>query len=218
MTEQGPLPFAPSCENNKNPILKILGDYLPDIVDGGRLLEIGGGTAQHASYFASHFNRLIWQSSEQEEHLATLNCRIEAADLTNLPAGISLNVDENAWRTPENQVETAQRYHAVFTANTLHIMSFNSVHNFFAGLAHHLLPGGLLIIYGPFKYGGEFTSPSNSSFDLWLKERNSQSGVRDFEALDELAQRQSLDLVADHCMPANNQMLIWRKSTQSSRC
>jgi len=66
-------------------------------------------------------------------------------------------------------------------------------------------------VYGPFKYAGEFTSASNASFDIWLKARDPNSGVRDFEWLDELARSQGMVLIEDNAMPANNQLLVWRK-------
>jgi len=102
---------------------------------------------------------------------------------------------------------------AVFTSNTLHIIDTASVENFFLGAGRCLAAGGLLLIYGPFKYGGEFTTQSNASFDGWLKERDPRSGLRDFEWVDELASAQDLLLLEDNAMPANNQLLVWRKQS-----
>ena len=70
---------------------------------------------------------------------------------------------------------------------------------------------GLLLVYGPFKYNGEFTTDSNAQFDLWLKARDPVSGVRDFERINELAESVGLNLLEDNDMPANNQMLVWDK-------
>jgi hypothetical protein len=74
-----------------------------------------------------------------------------------------------------------------------------------------LAPGGLVCLYGPFNYGGNFTSESNARFDAWLKARDPLSGVRDFEALDLLARQQGLVLQQDVAMPANNRTLVWQK-------
>jgi hypothetical protein len=41
--------------------------------------------------------------------------------------------------------------------------------------------------YGPFNYGGAFTTDSNRRFDGWLKSRNAASGIRDFEAVRDAA-------------------------------
>jgi hypothetical protein len=70
----------------------------------------------------------------------------------------------------------------------------------------------VLAVYGPFRYRGDFTTPSNARFDRWLKDRDPLSGVRDFEAVNRLAEEQGLRLLADHAMPANNQLLIWRRA------
>ncbi|MFP5419687.1 MAG: DUF938 domain-containing protein, partial [Gammaproteobacteria bacterium] len=103
------------------------------------------------------------------------------------------------------------RYDAVFSANTLHIMSWAEVAQCFAGIGAVLEPGGVLAIYGPFNYGGRYTSESNARFDAWLKARDPASGVRDLEAVDALAQAQGLVLWQDIAMPANNRTLVWRR-------
>ena len=103
----------------------------------------------------------------------------------------------------------------VFSANCLHIVATDSVENFFAGVGMQLRAGGLLMVYGPFKYDGQFTSESNDRFDDWLKERNPQSGIRDFEWVNSLADRAGLDLLEDNPMPANNQLLVWQSRSGS---
>ena len=70
-------------------------------------------------------------------------------------------------------------------------------------------PGGCVSLYGPFNYGGKFTSESNARFDAWLKSRDPNSGVRDFEAMDRLAALHGLNLMSDIAMPSNNRMLVW---------
>jgi nucleoside-diphosphate-sugar epimerase len=65
-------------------------------------------------------------------------------------------------------------------------------------------------VYGPFRYRGAFTTASNADFDAMLRERDPASGVRDFEAVNALAEAAGLVLQADHSMPANNQLLVWR--------
>jgi hypothetical protein len=102
---------------------------------------------------------------------------------------------------------------AIFCANTIHIVSWPLVEALFRGIGCVLEPGGLLVLYGPFNYNGHFTSDSNARFDVWLKNRNPVSGIRDFEVVDALARKQGLHLVADHVMPANNQTLVWRRQS-----
>ncbi|MBV1932281.1 MAG: DUF938 domain-containing protein, partial [Porticoccaceae bacterium] len=101
---------------------------------------------------------------------------------------------------------------AVFTANTCHIMAWSSVENMFSRLGEILPEGGVLAIYGPFNYDNQYTSESNARFDVWLKERAAYQGIRDFEALNELAQDAGFSLTEDNAMPANNRLLVWHKT------
>ena len=191
-------PFSQACENNKDPILAHLSALLTGCQS---VLEIGGGTGQHALYFAQSLPYLTWHPSDVASNLNDLARRIMHASLENLPEPIRLDVDHRPW--------ACGRFDAVFTANSLHIMSENSVENFFAEISDHMNAQAQLLVYGPFKYKGEFTTPSNASFDEWLKERNPVSGVRDFEWINALAQRAGLRLKQDLSMPANNQLLVW---------
>ncbi|MCA9519554.1 MAG: DUF938 domain-containing protein, partial [Myxococcales bacterium] len=86
-----------------------------------------------------------------------------------------------------------------------------AVEAMFRGLEAVLRESAMLILYGPFKYGGEFTTPSNEAFDAWLKARNPGAGVRDIEVIDRMAARLGLALERDIEMPANNQLLVWRR-------
>jgi SAM-dependent methyltransferase len=194
------LPYSQASENNKVSILEVFSRHLGD---KDTVLELAGGTGQHAVFFAGLFTYLTWQASDILSNLETLNHRITIAELENLPPAIALSVDDKPWR--------CDVFDAVFTANSLHIISVGSVENLFSEVAKHINPGGLLCVYGPFKYAGEFTTESNASFDLWLKERDPVSGVRDFEWVNSLAQSAGLTLLEDNPMPANNQMLIWQK-------
>jgi len=82
----------------------------------------------------------------------------------------------------------------------------------FSGVRQCLAPGGVLAIYGPFNYGGRYTSDSNAAFDDWLRRRDPASGIRDHEAVDALARAVGLEPVADHAMPANNRLLVWGRA------
>lgn len=190
-------PFSQACENNKQAILNHL---KPMLQECHNVLEIGSGTGQHAVYFGANMPQLIWQCSDRNENIAGIRSWLSN---TTLPAPLTLDVRDAEW--------AAQQYDAIFSANTLHIMAWAEVEWFFGKANTHLKPTGLLCIYGPFKYQGEFTSASNADFDLWLKHNNRVSGIRDFEAIDTLARRAGLSLLADHDMPANNQLLVWQR-------
>ena len=192
------LPFSQACENNKQPILKVLKEY---ISDQESLLEIAGGTGQHGEFFARSFPKLLWQTSDLPGAVADLNLRISEANLHNLPPALILDVNDSNWNV--------KKYQLLFTANSLHIMSEKSVENFFSRIPNVLQQSALVFIYGPFKYDGNFTTKSNAEFDEWLKEKDLKSGVRDFEAISELAVSVGLSLVADVQMPSNNQLLVF---------
>ncbi|MCR6625727.1 MAG: class I SAM-dependent methyltransferase [Pseudoxanthomonas sp.] len=191
-------PFAPSCERNQGPILEVLQRHL---AEARCVLEIGSGTGQHAVHFAAAMPWLTWQSSDRADNLPGIAAWLDEAALPNTPPAVELDVDR---RWP------AARFDAVFTANSLHIMGWPQVEAFFAGVGGILERNGLLIVYGPFNYGGDFTSDSNRAFEQWLKDRDPASGIRDFEAVDALARAIGLALVEDNAMPANNRCLVWR--------
>jgi len=108
--------------------------------------------------------------------------------------------------------EATHGFDAVFSANTLHIMGWDEVEAFFGGLGKVLAADATVVVYGPFNYGGEFTSDSNRAFDASLQARDARMGIRDAEAVDALARAIGLRLVDDVTMPANNRCLIWKRS------
>jgi len=196
------LPFSDACERNKHPILEVLREAFSQ---AGDVLEIGSGTGQHAVHFARHLPHLAWQPTDRAEHLPGLAHRVALEGGENLRSPVELDVTHAPWRFDTTD--------AVFSANTLHIMSWPEVERFFAGVGRLLAAGGTLAVYGPFRYGGRYTSTSNEQFDLGLRSRDPASGIRDFEAIDALARAEGLMPLADHPMPANNQLLTWRRPT-----
>ena len=194
-------PFSESCVQNREPILAVLRELF---ADRSRVLEIGSGTGQHAVYFGAELPHLRWQTADVPPHHAGIHLWLAEANLANVLPPLALDVNQTRWRSG--------RYDAVFSANTLHIMSWPEVEKFFAGVGEILESGGILAVYGPFNYNGAFTSESNARFDAWLKARDPASGVRDFEAVDALARAQGLHLQQDIAMPANNRTLVWRKT------
>lgn len=191
-------PFSESSAENREPILAVLREVLAEC---RRVLEIGSGTGQHAVYFGAELRRLVWQTGDLPQHHAGIRTWLDEANLANVLPPIALDVNADDWH--------GGRYDAVFSANTLHIMSWTEVEKFFAGVGAVLEPGGVLAVYGPFNYGGRFTSESNARFDQWLKARDPASGIRDFEAVDALARARNLVLAKDYAMPVNNRTLVW---------
>ncbi|MDB3869906.1 class I SAM-dependent methyltransferase [Candidatus Thioglobus sp.] len=193
--------YSAACDQNKDPILKVI---KPLLLNAKSVLEVGSGTGQHCVYFAKELQHLTWQASDQAMYLPSVDAWIDDAHLANTPKALELNVDLN-W--PE------QKYQAIYSANTVHIMSWEMVLNFFKGVEQTLEKEGVFILYGPFNYNGQYTSQSNADFDLWLKDNSPLSAIRDFERLDELAKLSNLILTDDIEMPANNRVLVWRKNS-----
>ena len=196
------LPYSDACERNKDPILAILRAAFADCT---HVLEIGSGTGQHAVHFATAMPGIVWQPSEVAEAMPALRRRIFNEGPSNLRAPVVINVTETPW--------DVRKVDGIFTANTLHILHWLEVEALFAGLPAVAKPGTVLAVYGPFRYGGKYTSESNESFDRMLHARDPGSGIRDFEAVDTLARAAGFTLAADHPMPANNQTIVWKVST-----
>jgi len=196
-----PKPFSQACENNKEPILQVLRRIFVKPVT---VWEIGSGTGQHACHFAGHLPHVIWQPADRAEYLPGIEQWTIDAGLSNLKSPVALDVNDVVW--PCTDIK------ALFTANTLHIMSWQEVTVLFARLKSLLAEDATLCIYGPFNYNGQYTSASNEFFDQSLKARDLLSGIRDFEAVAAEAQNARLNLLEDHAMPANNRLLVFQKS------
>jgi cyclopropane fatty-acyl-phospholipid synthase-like methyltransferase len=194
-------PFAESCAENQLPILDVLRREFATVQ---RVLEIGSGTGQHAVFFAQQLPHLIWQTSDVTAYHPGIMAWIDDAGLANVQAPLALDVVRDPW--PD------ETFDGVFSANTVHIMSWPEVELMFAGVGRALTAGGRFCLYGPFNYGGEFTSASNARFDQWLKARDPNSGVRNFEDLEQLAATAGLRFLRDYAMPANNRILVWTKT------
>ena len=198
--------FAPSCERNKDPILAILSEILNT---GGVVLEVGSGSGQHAAHFARAMPHVEWQPSDVAENLPSIRAWRAEAGLPNLREPLMLDLLAGDWPVTEAR--------AVACINTIHIVSWTAVENLFAGAGRILPPGGILYVYGPYRYAHRPLEPSNEEFDCWLQARDSQSGVRLFEDVNRLAAQQGLSLAGDRSMPANNRSIWWKKSESPSQ-
>lgn len=197
-------PFSEACERNRGPILDVLKRAF---AGSGSVLEIGSGTGQHALHFGPVLPHLVWQTSDLPRNHAGILAWLAEAGAPNVLPPLALDVTANEW--PD------ATYDAVFSANTLHILSWPGVERMFHGVGRVLARDGTLCIYGPFNYGGRFTSASNARFDAALRARDAACGIRDFEAVDALARGIGLSLVEDVAMPANNRTLVWRACPSS---
>lgn len=199
-------PYSQACEENKKPILDVLRGTFGEVRE---ILEIGSGTGQHAVYFGAHLRQAIWHTSDVRQNHEGILSWLRQANPRNVRAPLALDVNQDAW--PRLAVD------GVFSANTVHIMSWTSVRAMFAGITKVLSPNGVFCLYGPFNYDNQFTSESNRRFDAWLKQRDPLSGIRNFEDLRELGRANGLRFREDVEMPVNNRILIWKKTLPQAK-
>jgi len=193
--------FAAACERNQGPILAVLARVFGE---PGTVLEIGSGTGQHAAHFAARLPHLCWYPTDMPDKLASIEAYRREADLANLREPQVLDLAAAA-RPP-----VQARY--VVSINIIHIVAWPLVERLFEIAAGALEEGGVLYCYGPYRYAAKPLEPSNERFDLMLRERDPQSGIRLFEDVDALAARHGLSHEGDEGMPANNRSLWWRKT------
>ncbi len=195
------LPFSAAVERNRQPILDHLQVLIPE---HGSVLEIGSGTGQHAVFFTQKIPGLLWQPSDREENLATLEARFAEQGDENILPPIKLDVIRDPW--PDYY------YDAAFSANTAHIMPWEAVVSMFTGVASRLDTHARFCLYGPFNVNSCFTSQSNAHFDARLRAEDSKMGIRDMTIIESLASLHHMPLEQKIAMPANNFMLVFKKS------
>lgn len=198
-TEVEERPFSPACERNQQPILNKLRNLLKD---GDRVFEIGSGTGQHALYFANAFPNISWTTSDHQNNHYGIQQWISESFNRNI-------LGPKSYIATENELPLVNE-NVVFTANSLHIMDEDEAIVLFEDLSEKQSVE-LVLFYGPFKYAGKHTSESNANFDRFLKERDPDSGIRDFEWIKSEMAKYSFQCSQDHEMPANNRLLVFRR-------
>lgn len=200
-TDEHGLPLWPAAERNKQPIAEVLRAVLPE---RGRLLEVASGTGQHAVHFAGALPGWTVQPSECDpELLETITRRVALTKNPRLLPPIALDVTG-----PPPEVEPT----AIYCANMVHIAPWSACVGLFDLASQLLRDDGVLVTYGPYAVHGAQTAESNARFDHSLRERNPEWGVRDVDALEELARERGFVLAETHAMPANNLVLVWRRA------
>lgn len=198
------LPYSPAADRNKQPILDVLRRVLGE---RGSALEIASGTGQHAAWFAAAMPPWVWQPTDMDARmLPAMARRIAQAGLPNLLPPLPLDVTAARW--PSQGPAFAQRFDAIYCANMLHIAPWAACAGLMEGAARHLLPGGLLITYGPY-FEDDMPAPGNQAFDEDLRARDPSWGIRRLEDVAAQARRSGLTLRERHAMPANNLLLVF---------
>ena len=190
--------FAEACDRNQTPILEVLKEILPDT---GKVLEIGSGTGQHAAYFSRSLSHLVWQPSDLAEALPSIEAWREESSAPNLGPPIVIDLFGNN--------EALSRVDAIVCINVLHIVAWKGVERLFKIADSVLNPTGLIYFYGPYRYADRVLEPSNEAFDDWLRKNNPVSGIRDYSAVESLAEFNGFTLGGDRGMPSNNRSIWW---------
>ncbi len=188
----------PATGRNRDAILAVLSEVLGE---EARVLEVASGSGQHSAFFTRQQPRWSWQPTDIDPAgLASIAAWRDAGGPL-LREPIALDVTAPVW--PIEPID------AIFCANMIHIAPWPATLGLVAGATRHLPPGAPLVLYGPFRMGGQHTSASNARFDASLKARDPRWGVRDLEDVSELATGFTLERSVP--MPANNQTVIWRR-------
>jgi hypothetical protein len=197
---------APATERNRGPIADVLRRVLPQ---EGSVLEIASGTGEHAVAFAAALPGLRWQPTDADPvAIASIEAWRAEARLVNLAPPATLDVTAEGW---ERRVPPAPGgYVAVVCINMIHIAPWAACVGLFEGASRILPAGAPLLLYGPFRFAGAFTAPSNEAFDASLRARDPSWGVRDRDDVTLVATALGLSLEETIEMPANNHVLVFR--------
>lgn len=192
---------SPSAERNKGPIADVLSQVMPA---EGLVLEVSSGTGQHVVHFAARMPHLTWQPTERDEaSLVSIAHWLAAEERPNIRPPVHLDVHDHPW-----PIGAAA---AVVCLNMIHIAPWSAAQGLVRGAGAILGAGGVLFLYGPYRRGGWHTAPSNEAFDAQLRARDADWGVRDLEAIEDLAAAQGFGAAEVYEMPANNLSVVLRK-------
>ena len=177
----------------------------------GDVLEIGGGTGQHAVAFASKLPGIAWWPTDlNEKHLRSIAAWRAHTNAANVRSPVALDASAVDWRLGALGLPSV--FVAMFCANVIHIAPWAVAEGLFAGAGRHLAAGGKLFLYGPFKRDGAHNAPSNAAFDESLRSQNPSWGVRDAAELRVLAGKNGLRFVESVEMPSNNAILAFQRT------
>ncbi|MBX3184989.1 MAG: DUF938 domain-containing protein [Polyangiaceae bacterium] len=196
--------FSEAAARNSRPIGEALLELLPR---GARVLELASGSGQHAHYLSQLLPEVVWQPSDPSpEALASIECYRAESHPARLLKPLQLDAAAAPWGL--------QALDAVVCINMVHISPWEASRGLFHGAASALAETGALITYGPYRFDGVFLAESNREFDQSLRRRNPLWGVRDVTDLKRLAAEAGLSLSEQRALPANNHLLVWRRTAK----
>jgi SAM-dependent methyltransferase len=204
---------AAAFHRNHEAIAAVLQPYLAG--KSGDVVEAGSGTGQHVVDFARRFPDITWWPSDlNAQHLKSIAAWRTHTGLPNIRAPLRIDLSDPAWCPEMHDGSGPGKLLAVFCANVIHIAPWRVAEGLVAGAGRYLRTDGRLLLYGPFKRGGKHTAVSNAVFDSSLRERDPEWGVREVEAVEQLADDAGLGLVEVSEMPANNLVLAFERRSR----
>ncbi|MEH2370516.1 DUF938 domain-containing protein [Nostoc sp.] len=213
MTPQDARKYAPATERNRESILEVLLQVLPE---SGTILEIASGTGEHAVFFASRLRDYLWLPTDvNPQSRASIISWTEHNVCDNVYAPLELDAKEPVWAVENGEFDglNTKPIVAIVNINMIHISPWSACLGLMAGAGRILKAGGILYLYGPFKQGGEHTAASNAAFDEYLRTENPEWGVRNLDDVIAVARAQNLILQQIYQMPANNLSVVFQRST-----
>lgn len=197
--------YSPAFERNKDPILQLLHKIC---TEHKKVLEIGSGPGQHGLYFAQNLEGVLWQPSDLGQNIPSIRAWATEAAEPKLRHAVELDLLSEDWPIC---VPTDFRPDIVFSMNVAHIVRYEGVRNLVKGAARVLQPGGYLFFYGPWQFRHVPLEPSNQRFNDGFLASFPGGGIREFEALCELAGEEGFSLKELTRMPANNCAFYFEK-------
>jgi cyclopropane fatty-acyl-phospholipid synthase-like methyltransferase len=187
--------------NNESAILEVLEQVITR--DDRRLLEIGSGKGQNAVKLAPHFPQVEWHPTDVTVNLKAISTLAQESGARNIqkPTRLEIGKDE----LPK------LKFDLIFTADTFHQMHWKDCKSLIKQFGGRLREGSRVVIYGPFKYGGNFTSPENETLDKELKEKDPSNGIRSFEDVNNAMLKNGFELMMDVALPEARQLLVYRR-------
>jgi cyclopropane fatty-acyl-phospholipid synthase-like methyltransferase len=193
---------------NREPILKVLKEKFPK--SQGNILEFASGSGMHINYFAPHFKHLRFQPSDRADEtfdnirrLIHLNGNENVAD----PILLDLTVPDT-WPDPKTR-----KFDAIFCINIFQVAPVSIAESMMACASKILTADGCLLIYGPFKVAGGYTTSSNEEFDKTLQSAGvPEWGLADVTDITDAAAASGLKLKERIDMPVNNFTLMYTRA------
>jgi hypothetical protein len=193
---------APATLRNRDAIAAVLVEWLPAT---GTVLEVASGSGEHVVHFAAAFPTLGWQPSDPDPAgLVSIAAWCADAGLANIAPPLALDASVGGW--------PIDRADAILCINMVHISPWDATLGLLAGAARLLRTGAPLILYGPYVELNVPTADSNIAFDASLRARDPAWGLRNIDGVKAAAADAGLTFMERRAMPANNLMLLFRRT------